>query len=156
MTVNLVQSGAQRRQVMIGEPMGETRATVTLTNALDDGRVAEGMLPEDQVRSITVDAVVDTGAVRCVIPQSVVNVLGVLVRRETVAAYADGRDEVVGLTDAILFNIMGRTTADEALVLGKEVLIGQTVLEKLDLLADCTNRRLIPNPDHPNQPVTRV
>jgi hypothetical protein len=36
------------------------------------------------------------------------------------------------------------------------VLIGQTVLEKLDLLADCAGRRLIPNPKHPDQPVSMV
>jgi hypothetical protein len=30
------------------------------------------------------------------------------------------------------------------------------LLEKLDLLADCANRRLIPNPAHPDQPVTKV
>ena len=44
----------------------------------------------------------------------------------------------------------------EALVLGDEVLIGQTVLEKLDLLADCVHRRLVPNPAHPDQPVSNV
>jgi hypothetical protein len=37
-----------------------------------------------------------------------------------------------------------------------EVLIGQTVLEKLDLLADSANRRLVPNPAHPDQPVSKV
>ena len=42
------------------------------------------------------------------------------------------------------------------MVLGDEVLIGQTVLEKLDLLPDCTNHRLIPNPAHPDQPVSKV
>jgi hypothetical protein len=52
--------------------------------------------------------------------------------------------------------VMGRDTLEEALVLGDEVLIGQTVLEKLDLLADCANRRLVANPAHPDQPVSKV
>jgi len=51
---------------------------------------------------------------------------------------------------------MGRDTSEEAMVLGDEVLIGQTVLEKLDLLVDCRNQRVVPNPAHPDQPVTRV
>jgi len=156
MTVKLVQRDAQRRQILIGEPMGEIRVLVTLTNALDDGRAAEGSLPPDQVRSVTVNAVVDTGAVRSVIPHPLLEDLGVHVRGDSVAEYADGRKEIVGLTGAILFNILGRSTSDEALVLGNEVLIGQTVLEKLDLLADCPNGRVVPNPDHPNQPVTKV
>ena len=41
-------------------------------------------------------------------------------------------------------------------MLGDEVIIGQTVLGKLDLLVDCANRRLAPNPAHPDQPVTKV
>ena len=42
------------------------------------------------------------------------------------------------------------------LVLGDEILIGQTVLEKLDLYLDCAGRRLVPNPAHPDQPVVKV
>ena len=34
--------------------------------------------------------------------------------------------------------------------------IGQTVLEKTDLLIDCARNRVIPNPAHPDQPVTKV
>ena len=39
---------------------------------------------------------------------------------------------------------------------GDEVLIGQTALEKLDLLADCGNRRLVANPAQSDQPVSKV
>ena len=41
-------------------------------------------------------------------------------------------------------------------MLGSEVLIGQTVLESLDLLVDCANHRVIPNPAHPDQPVIKI
>ncbi len=43
-----------------------------------------------------------------------------------------------------------------ALVLGDESVIGQIVLEKLDRKADCQARRVVPNPAHPDQPVTKV
>jgi hypothetical protein len=49
--------------------------------------------------------------------------------------------------------ILGRDTLEESLVSGDEVPIGQTVLEKLDLLADGSGQRLLPNPD---QPVSQV
>jgi hypothetical protein len=62
----------------------------------------------------------------------------------------------VDVTEPVIFQRDGRDTLEEALVLGDEVLIGQTILEKLDLLADATNRRLIPNPAHPDQPVSKV
>ena len=42
------------------------------------------------------------------------------------------------------------------LVVGNEVLIGQVILEKLDLLVDCKNQRLIPNPEHPDYPVAMI
>lgn len=82
--------------------------------------------------------------------------LGLQADGQRVAEYADGRNEVVQLTEPITFNIMGRETAEGAMVLGNEVLIGQTVLEVLDLLVDCNNRRVVPNPAHPDQPVVKI
>jgi clan AA aspartic protease len=139
-----------------GAPMGEVRAKVKLTNALDEALARAGKLPGAQVRTYEADALVDTGAIRSVIPVHVVQQLGVSVRGERVAEYADGRKETVGITEPVLFEIQGRDTVEEALILGDEVLIGQTVLEKLDLLVDCTQGRLVPNPAHPDQPVSKV
>ena len=136
--------------------MGEIRVKVKITNAVDDELARTGRLPKEQVRMYEADAMVDTGAVRSVIPPHVVQMVGASIRGNRVAEYADGRMETVGLTGAIIFDVMGRDTLEEALVLGDEVLIGQTVLEKLDLHADCANRRLIPNPAHPDQPVSKV
>jgi len=56
----------------------------------------------------------------------------------------------------VLIEWDGRDTLEEALFLGDEVLIGQTVLEKLDVLVDCVNQRLITNPAHPDQPVSKI
>ncbi len=136
--------------------MGEIRIKVLLTNASDESLHRQKKLSKKKVRRYEADALVDTGAVRSVIPQHVLDMLGVGVRGTRVAEYADGRQETVGITEPILFDIMGRDTADDALILGDEVLIGQTILEKLDLLADCANRRLLPNPAHPDQPVNKV
>ncbi|MCG3162160.1 MAG: hypothetical protein JMDDDDMK_03400 [Acidobacteria bacterium] len=136
--------------------MGEVRIKVKLTNALDDALFRRGQLAKDEMRVYEADAMVDTGAVRSVIPTHVVEKLDVGIRGNRVAEYADGRKESVGLTEPVLFDLMGRDTMEEALVLGDEVLIGQTVLEKLDLLVDCANQRVIPNPAHPDQPVTKV
>ena len=99
---------------------------------------------------------VDSGAIRSVIPTHVLESLGLQVRGQRVAEYADGRHDTVGITEPLIIEILGRDTLEETLVLGDEVLIGQTVLEKLDLLADCANHRLLPNPAHPDQPVSKV
>lgn len=136
--------------------MGEIRVKFKLINAYDEARARRGEIRVDQIRSYEAEALVDTGAVRSVIPPNVMEALGVQIRGQRVAEYADGRQEMVGVTEPIIFDWHGRDTEDAALVLGDEVLIGQTVLEKLDLLADCANRRLVPNPAHPDQPVSKV
>jgi hypothetical protein len=72
------------------------------------------------------------------------------------AEYTDGRTETVSVTEPLVVEIDGRDTLEEALILGDEVLIGQTVLEKLDLFVDPRRRQLVPNPAHPDQPITKV
>ena len=91
-----------------------------------------------------------------VIPIHVAQKLGVGFRTRRVAKYADGRTEDVPVTNPILFEILGRDTVEEMLVLGDQVLIGQSILEKLDLLADCAGRKVMPHPDRPDQPVIAI
>jgi clan AA aspartic protease len=136
--------------------MGEVRAKFTITNALDEALARRGHMRPAEVRSYEADGLIDTGAVRSVLPPNVVQQLGLAIRGQRVAEDADGRKEMVGVTEPVVFDWHGRDTLEEALVLGDEVIVGQTVLEKLDLLPDCAGRQLIANPVHPDQPVTKV
>ena len=136
--------------------MGEVRVKAKLINAVDEDLVRRGMLQPEQVRTYEADALVDTGAVRTILPPHVVDRLGLAMRGQRMAEYADGRKEAVSVTGPLIIDLEGRDTLEEALVLGDEVLIGQTVLEKLDLFVDCQRQRLVPNPAHPDQPVTKV
>ena len=137
-------------------PMGEVKVKVRLTNAMDEALARRKRLARSKIRSLEVTALVDTGAICSVLPPQVVDKLGLELTRHRVAEYADGRKDNVGVTEAVIFDVLGRETNEEALVLGDEVLIGQTVLEKLDLLVDCANQKVIPNPAHPDQPVVKV
>lgn len=136
--------------------MGEVRVRVKLTNAVDEALVRRNQLRSDQVRVYEATALVDTGAVRSVLPPHVAERLGLAVRGQRVAEYTDGRQEIVGVTEPLIIDWEGRDTLEEALVLGDEVILGQTVLEKLDVLADCARQRLVPNPEHPDQPVSKI
>jgi len=136
--------------------MGEIREKVRLTNAVDEELVRRGALAIEKMRRVEVTAIVDTGAVMSVIPVHVAEQLGLQPRHSRVARFADGRTETVGVTGPIIFECQTRDTLEEAMILGDEVLIGQTVLEKLDLLADCQGQRLVPHPDRPNQPVIMI
>ena len=136
--------------------VGEVRVRATLTNAFDEALVRRGLLRPEEMRTFEADALVDTRAVRTILPPDVVARLGLQTRGQRRAEYADGRTAVVPVTEPVLVTLEGRDTLDEALVLGDEVLIGQTVLEKLDLFVDCQRGRLIPNPAHPDEPITKV
>ena len=136
--------------------MGEVRVKVKLTNAFDEGLARRGQIKKEEIRSYEADALVDTGAVSCVIPPNVMQQLGVLSIGNRVAEYAGGRKDAVQLTEPIKFDIMGRITNESAMVLGDEVLTGQTALQVLDLLVDCNNHRVVPNPAHPDQPVVKI
>jgi clan AA aspartic protease len=136
--------------------MGEVRVTVKLTNATDEALARRGKIEQSEVRVYVADAMVDTGAVQTVIPHDVMTALGLEAPRQRGVEYADGRTEIVPVTEAIVVQINNRATNDEPLILGDEILIGQTILEKLDLHVDCANQKVIPNPAHPHQAITKV
>ncbi len=137
--------------------MGEVHVKVRLTNAGDVEMVERGFLDPAQIRSCEVDAIVDTGATRSAIPRHIAATLGLKTRREGTATLADGQRIVVGISGPVLFEIEGREVHEDAYIIGDDtVLVGQTVLELTDLLVDCTNRVVIPNPAHPDGPVLRL
>ncbi len=136
--------------------MGEVRVQVHLTNAVDEGLVRRGQMAATDVRTAQVEALVDTGAVNCILPPFIADRLGLARPFRQMAEYADGRREEVDVTEPVLIEIEGRKVYEECLVLGDEMLIGQTALEKTDLHVDCRSRKLLPNPAHPYQPVVKV
>ena len=140
----------------ISKNMGAVRVKVKLTNAIDEELVKRGLLNPNLLRVYEAEALIDTGAVRTAIPLEVCEHLGLRIRSQEIAKYADGRQETVGLTGPILIEMEGRETIEAAMVLGDMVLIGQTVLETLDLLVDCKNQRVVPNPENPERLVLRV
>jgi predicted aspartyl protease len=136
--------------------MGEVRVRVKLINAGDEVLVRRGLLTEDQIRSYQADALVDTGAIRTVLPVHVAQLLGLAIVGRARAIYANDAAEDVDVSEAVGIDINGRRATEEMLVLGSEVLIGQTVLESLDLQVDCSNHRVVGNPAHPDQPVIKI
>ncbi|MEH2424218.1 MAG: retroviral-like aspartic protease family protein [Nostoc sp.] len=136
--------------------MGSVRTKVKLKNAIDEALVSRGLLAPGLLRECETEGLVDTGAVSLVIPPQIVEQLGLRIRGQRVAQYANGSEETIGVTEPVIIECQGRETVVEALVVGNEVLIGQVVLEQIDLLVDCRNQRLIPNPEHPDYPVAII
>jgi len=139
-----------------GVKMGAVRVNVKLTSVFEEGLVSRGSLHSKHLRTYEAIGLVDTGALTLVIPQKVVEHLGLKIRKQQVALFANGAQEVLGVTEPVEIECQGRTAAVEALVVGDEILIGQVVLELMDFLVDCNDQQLIPNPKNPDYPVAMI
>ena len=70
--------------------MGEVRTEITLVNNEDQCAANRGFIPRDQVRQLTVNALVDTGAWMLVINEETRQKLGLNVKKSGEATLAGG------------------------------------------------------------------
>lgn len=140
-----------------GLEIGRVVVTITVENIEDRDRAERGEIPLDQVRCITTEALVDSGATFLSMPESMVKSLGLKFDR-----MRDSRT-VTGVIRLNVYRgarvqVQGRDITDEVLALpeGCQVLLGQIPLEKLDFWIDLTNRRLVGNPEHNGQWMAEV
>ena len=124
--------------------MGEVVVKTKLTNFVDDGMAKRRKLPRSKVRSFEVDGIADCGAVTLTMPANLARRLGLVRTGSEFVVYANGERDEVPVVEGVIIEIQGRRSISRALVLGEEVLIGQTVLEEMDYLVDSRNQRLIP------------
>ena len=138
--------------------MGEIVASMELENTEDRGVVRRGLSDESTIRRATVDGVVDTGAVMLMLPEDVVGRLGLRTRGKVVVTYADERREIRPVAGPVTVQIGDRGMNADCIVGPplSEPLIGQIVLEALDLVADCGNQTLGPRPESPDYPLLKM
>lgn len=134
--------------------MGEVKVRIDLENFGDRFLYNRKMLKKGEIRSYRMDATVDTGAVMLMLPQDVVDKLGLEVLRTAVVSYADERREERQVAGTVTVKIGDRFMNTDCVVGPplSEGLIGQIVLEALDLIVDCQNQTLTPHPDSPIYP----
>ena len=138
--------------------MGEIVASMELENTVDRDNASDGLRDEATVRRTTVDGVVDTGATMLVLPEDVVGQLGLRTRRQVTVAYANDYRELRQVAGPVTVQIGNRSMNADCIIgpPASEPLIGQIVLEALDLVADCGNRTLAPRPDSPDTPLLKL
>lgn len=139
-----------------GPDMGRFSVEVDLANFRDIGRAEDGLIQPPQVRRMRVRGVVDSGATRLVIPESVAQQLGLEISGTLKVRYADGRIAERPIARYIHLSYGGRDSVFNAVVEpGREsALIGAIVLEDLDFVVDCTAQRLVPR--DPNKILSEV
>ncbi|MBI5245119.1 MAG: retroviral-like aspartic protease family protein [Elusimicrobia bacterium] len=134
--------------------MGEIKVRVRLENAGDLLLKERGKLGKQKVRAADIEAVVDTGAVMMLLPQDLVENLGLDLAGKTVVTLADETKAELAVARIVAITIAGRTWMTDCLVgpPACEALIGQLVLERLDLILDPIKRTLTPRPESPYLP----
>lgn len=126
--------------------MGKFSVDVELSSYADVVDVQRGRLDADKVRRVTIPGVVDSGAARLVLPQDIAEKLGIVSTEKVKVRYAIGRTATRPVVEGVYLTLLGRHSAFTATLEPKRdtALIGGIVLEELDLLVDCLNRRLYP------------
>ncbi len=119
--------------------MGLVLADIELANAREDD-----LLP------MTVNALVDSGALHLCIPRHVATQLElpVLDRREVTVA--NGQVQTVDYVGPVRVRFANRQCLVGALVLGEQTLLGAIPMEDMDLVITPSRRTVAVNPNSPN------
>ena len=134
--------------------MSTFRETIILTNVKDEARVEAGIM--EKVRSVTVDACVDTGAWNLIINEDVRARLGLKLVSSRVSTLADGTSTEYALTEPVHFRWHDRefTLTAQVVPTADEVLFGALPMESLDLMAAPVAECLIGR--HGDKPLHRL
>ena len=126
--------------------MGKVVEKMKLTNLFDLSKTKE------------IEAVIDTGATMLVLPQDIVGEMGLRRVGERRVRYANNQIQLKPVYRGVILELKGRDGIFDVLgeVEGSEPLIGQIVLEALDLIVDPITKMVIPNPRSPDMPMTEI
>jgi hypothetical protein len=132
------------------------REEITLENPTDATNAVNGIIKEMEVRRLTVDALVGTGAWTLVINEETRVKLSLRVLRTSTSEVANGVVETGSVTEGVNVHWQDRQTCCNAFVLPHEteVLFGTLPLEGMDVLVDPKRERLIGA--HGDQPLYLV
>ncbi|MDR0452137.1 MAG: aspartyl protease family protein [Treponema sp.] len=131
--------------------MGYFKEEITLSNAGDDVRVEAGLLKD--IRTLTVEAMPDTGAWTLVVNEDIRQKLGLKIEETSKSTLANGETGTYGVTEGVRIRWKDRSTVLPALVVpeAQDVLLGALPLEAMDLIVDPVRKRLAGA--HGDQPV---
>jgi len=135
--------------------VGKVVTKLKLTNHADFIQAGSGSIAPGAIRTLEIEALVDTGATMLALPEDVVAALGARALGMRRARDARGLAIEVPWVGGVLIEILGREMTCDALVLpiGATPLIGQIPLEGLDLIVDPKSREVHVNPASPDLPL---
>jgi clan AA aspartic protease len=116
--------------------MSVARTEITLRNAVDVADVKRGYITDAQIRTLTVEAIADTGAWTLVINEDTCQKLGLELKGPEPGVLADGSTAVYQITEGVEVHWKDRQTICPALVVpgADEILFGALPMEGMDLI----------------------
>jgi clan AA aspartic protease len=141
-----------------GKGMGLVYAEIELLNGDDLAFNRRGSLPENEIRRITINALVDSGALDLVINEEVQRQLNLPVLHQRTIWLADETQRQVDMVGPVEVRFENRSTIVKAVVLSgaEEILLGAIPLEGLDVFIDPAREKLVVNPKSPNIATSKI
>ena len=115
-----------------------------------DLRISNFSQPD--LEEITVNALVDTGALDLVIPEHLAIQLRLSDLKPREVHLADGSRKLVRYAGPIKVEMMGRDCVTAAVVMGDQVLLGAIPMQAMDVVIHPRSEQVVPNPESPNVP----
>ena len=125
--------------------MGTVKAAITLKKSSDVALAQNGFIPKEYVRTVTVEATVDTGSMTLIINEETRELLALRVVDKKFVRVADGRRVECGVTEPVEIHWKNRSAVERAIVVPRApaVLLGVTPLEVMDLMVDPVRLELV-------------
>ena len=108
----------------------------------------------DELRPMTVNAMVDSGELPLCIPEHVAHQLKLPRLDQRTVETADGGEHVVDYCGPVRVRFRNRQCLVGALVLGNQTLLGAMPMDDMDVVIDPARRELSVNPRTPNIPAS--
>lgn len=139
--------------------MGDAYVYIQLENYADRVLAEHGYLEPNKIRSEKIKVLADSGCTMLVLPQDLVEKLGLkITEKKVIVTYADERKEERPKAGVITVRVGDRSMEIDCVVgpPASEPLLGQIILEELDLLVDCKEGKLVPRPESPYLPMLKM
>ena len=121
------------------------QAEIVLVNIYDLRDAKHGIIKENQIRQISLTAIVDTGAITLVINEDIRQKLGLEIEGSRLVTLADGTRHTFSVTEPVNIKWKNRDTACRALLMPNSsyVLLGSIALEDMDLMVNPVKQELV-------------
>ena len=125
--------------------MGNVFAEITLKNVSDVAEAKLGHIPDEEVRSVNVRAMVDTGSMAMIISEELRQQLGLGIQSLREVTLANDQTETARVTEPVEVHWKDRDYVGNAWVISGwgEPLLGLLPLEYMDLMVDPVHQVLV-------------